>query len=108
VQDFFHRHLLGVFKWDDIEFEPKEKIEVMRGEEQPDDKYHERLRMRFGRYDMIVESPGCSPPLGLATLRAPGAALSGPLDDRTWQQFSEFIHQQEYSHGRPSERRNAS
>lgn len=109
VQDFFHSHLLGVFSWEEITFDPPERVEFPtnpkeRREAQAahEDKMHERVVLRFGRYDLIVESPSERPPLGLAKLKLGAKVVEGPLDPSTWSIFGNFIRKEEHKDGHRS------
>lgn len=106
VQEFFHHHLVGVFKWDDIEFVKPERVDLpadaaQRREMQAahEDKFHERIAMSFGRYDLVVESPSEKPPLGLAKLKLGAKVVEGPLDPSTWSIFGNFIRKEEAKNG---------
>lgn len=102
AQDFFHRHLVGLYSWDDVEFRPAEaraKIEPTinkRGRRiRPDGqqgKFHDLVEMEFGLWRLKIEGPEEHPPLGWLTLEA-GDIVEGPLDPATWQKFAEHIKQ---------------
>ena len=58
-------------------------------------KFKEIAEMRFGNYELRVESPHEAPPLGLARLSWLGGTAEGPLDTMTWRKFGDIIRQRE-------------
>lgn len=103
IQECFHTYLVGVVRWEDVEFNPRKKVErtepktwprnrrggLVRPEFQ-DGKYHVALRMQFGVWDLEVEGPSEHPPLGWVRLTGHGT-VEGPLDPATWKNIAEHI-----------------
>ena len=119
VQEFFHQHLVGIYRWDDVEFMPREENvkpppeawqRTKRGRrirpEGLEGRWHHTLRLSFGPYDLMVEGPAERPPLGwvsifdgLATVEP--ETVEGPLDQATWQKIADRIKtgHEERQHG---------
>lgn len=100
AQDFFHTHLVGLYRWDDVSFSPPEKQDKpvpfinARGRrqrpERPEGKFHAIVEMEFGIWRLTIKGPNEHPPLGWLTLEA-GEIIEGPLDAATWKRFAEHI-----------------
>ncbi len=113
VQEFFHAHLIGHYRWDDVEFRPRERIvrpspetwaRNKRGKrirpDTIDGKHHNAIELSFGLWDLLVEGPDEHPPLGWIRLGGLDAH-EGPLDPSTWNEIAERIKQSdlEREHG---------
>lgn len=104
AQDFFHTHLVGLFRWDETKFAPPEKDEPVapalwdrnrrgrRVRPERQGKYHDRVELEFGIWRLTIEGPNEHPPLGWLTLEA-HEIIEGPLDPATWKQFGEHIRE---------------
>lgn len=103
VQDFFHTHLVGIYRWDEVAFGAREKNinpppetweRNSRGRrirpEPKEGKYHAAIRLQFGVWDLTIEGPNEHPPLGWLSLQG-FEKLEGPLDAATWKRFGEHI-----------------
>lgn len=103
AQDFFHTYLVGIVKWDEVEFSAKEKnvnpppetwARNSRGRrirpERLEGKHRAIVRMQFRIWDLTIEGPNEHPPLGWLTLRD-HETLEGPLDPATWKIFGQHI-----------------
>lgn len=109
VQEFFHSHLVGLYRWDNVEHARPAPVD------RPDDhreraeqewfrgKTHDKLEMRFGPFDLTVLGPfeDEAHPCGLIVIQAGRESLKGPLDPSTWDKVSGFIkeHHTEECHG---------
>lgn len=103
-EQLFKRHLLGIYRWDDVVFAPKEKndkpeiVVTPRGRrrrtERAEGKFRAIVQMQFPGRDGIwlldIESPNEHPPLGWIVLEGPDI-IEGPLDSATWDRVGEFI-----------------
>lgn len=113
AQEFFHQHLIALYRWDEVEYEPPERVEnivltrserramAKRGITVPeplDGKYREVIRMGFGPYNLMLKSSVEAPPCGIAVLSTGDNKIEGPLDAKTWQEFADFIHERQ-NHG---------
>lgn len=102
VQEFFHNHLLGIYRWDEVNHSPAQKVERTPGQALEAGKTHDKIEMRFGPFDLTVLGPFEDPghPCGLILIENGQLALEGPLDPATWDRVSGFIktHNEEY-HG---------
>lgn len=104
AQDMFHAHLVGVFRWDDVEFAPRrERIKVpiaamsrlerrQRRENKPEGKFEQEVCLRFGIWEITIQSPADHPPLGSVTLTG-DTTIQGPLDPATWDAIGRHIKQ---------------
>ncbi len=101
AQEFFHTHMVGIFKWDQIEHAPPDKITKndialakANGLDRPDGKFREMIRMQFGQYDLMIESANEHPPLGRILLTGRGRdPVEGPIDPTTWTKIANHIKQ---------------
>lgn len=99
VQEFFHSHLLGVYRWDDVEHARPHKIDRPEGaKERAEQSWyrgqtHDKIEMRFGRFELTVIGPfeDDNHPNGLITVQHGQESLKGPLDPLTWDHVAEFI-----------------
>lgn len=74
LQGFFETHLRGLYRWGEVKFHVAEEVDNPVGQRRsPFGKFKEVVSVRFGPYDLTVESPNQSPPLGKITLIGPGA-----------------------------------
>lgn len=103
IQECFHAHLVGVVRWEEVQFGPRKRVEktppsdwkrnkrggLIRPEFQ-DGKYHVALHLQFGVWDLEVEGPSEHPPLGWVRLTGHGT-VEGPLDPATWKNIAEHI-----------------
>lgn len=99
VQDFFHSHLLGIYRWDDVEHSRPQDVD------RPEDhkeraargwfrgQTHDRVEMRFGPFSLSVTGPFEDEkyPCGQIVIRSGPLSLEGPLDPTTWDRVSGFI-----------------
>lgn len=105
TQQFFHDHLVGLYRWDDVEFAAREKNvnpapdtwpRNRRGQrirpEPVEGKFAAVVRLQFGPWDMMVEGPSEHPPLGWVTLKG-FETIEGPLDATTWAMMADHIKQ---------------
>lgn len=102
AQDFFHAHLVGLYRWDDVTFKPAEKVEkpepviTARGRrrrpERPEGKFLDLVEMEFGIWRLTIAGPNEHPPIGWILLEA-GEEIEGPLDPATWQRLGAHIKQ---------------
>ena len=103
AQDFFHSHLLGLYRWDDVEFMPLEKNvrippemweRTSRGRrirpERQEGRHHVERKLRFGIWDLTISGPSEHPPLGWLILSG-HETIEGPLDAATWKRFADHI-----------------
>lgn len=97
VQQLFHDHLVGLYRWDDAKFAVRERnVNIppeqwernRRGRrirpERLEGRYHAVLQVQFGVWDLSVEGPNERPPLGRIKLSDGHEATEGPLDPATW------------------------
>lgn len=103
VQNFFHSHLLGIYRWDDVEHAPAQKVEKKPGTPWEGGKIHDKIEMRFGPFDLTVLGPFEDPahPCGRIEIQTGRDAIDGPLDPGTWDRVAGFIkdHKTEEDHG---------
>lgn len=100
AQDFFHQHLVGIYRWEEATFSPPERNEKpeifltprgrRRRPERPEGKYHAIVRMEFGIWRLTIEGPNEHPPLGWIELDGHGT-IEGPLDSATWERMAALI-----------------
>lgn len=105
VQEFFHSHLLGLYRWDDVQHAKAQQVTRPEGAKERADRSwfrgqtHDRLQMFFGPFDLTVIGPFEDPqnPCGLIIVQTGREKLEGPLDPATWDRVSGFIkeHNQE-------------
>lgn len=93
VQDFFHSHLLGLYRWDDVDHAPAQKVDRIPGKSLEAGKTHDKIEMRFGPFDLTVFGPfeDDRHPCGLIKVQTGAESLEGPLDPATWVKVSDFI-----------------
>lgn len=109
VQEFFHSHLVGLYRWDDVEHgraSPIDRPESHR--ERAEQQWfrgqtHDRIEMWFGPFNLTVLGPfeDAAHPCGLIVIQTAQDSLKGPLDPSTWDKVSGFIkeHNAEEYHG---------
>src|SRR5947207_5918737 len=95
VQEFFHTHLIGLYRWDEVSSAPADLIERIPGKPLEAGKSHDKVDMQFGPFDLLVLGPfedenwAC----GMIRIRRGVESLQGPLDATTWIEVAEFIKQ---------------
>ena len=91
--------LRGLYRFDDVAFMPAEPAILPDGwpeyRRPPLGKYRELVLIRFGLYDLEVQSPVCHPPLGLIMLTHADGVETGPLDSTVWKRIGKFIRHRE-------------
>lgn len=104
AQDMFRAHLVGVIGWDEVEFAPREKrIQPPTAglsrqerrrlrEDKPEGKFEQEVCLRFGVWEIRIESPADHPPLGCVTMTG-DTTIKGPLDPSTWDEIGRHIKQ---------------
>lgn len=104
AQEMFRAHLVGVFSWEQVEFSPRTKrlvkpmADMSRRErrnarrDRPEGKYEQEVRLQFGIWEILIQSPADHPPLGNVVLTG-AAEVSGPLDPATWDRIGQTIKQ---------------
>jgi hypothetical protein len=105
AQEFFHSHLVGLYRWEDVEFMPLEKnvrvppeqwVRTSRGKRirpAPMEGRHKAERqMRFGIWDLTIAGPSDEHPIGWLVLSG-HETIEGPLDMVTWKRFGDHIKQ---------------
>ena len=76
LQEMFETHLRGLYHWGKVDFHVPEEVEKLPGQRrQAYGKYRETVSIRFGVFDITVESPNEFPPLGRVILTGPGDPL---------------------------------
>lgn len=105
VQAFFHDHLVGLYDWDSVEFDPAEKVERTPGKRLEAGKTHDRIGVRFGPFSVSAHGPfddfgpGVNHPCGLIVARSMGGkTVEGPLDATTWDRIASFIRENREEH----------
>ena len=93
LQGFFETHLRGLYRWGEVQFHVTEEVEKLaNGRRSPFGKFKEVVSVRFGDYDLTVESPNERPPLGLIMLTGPhGTVEENSLDDAVLDRFADII-----------------
>jgi len=76
LQGLFETHLRGLYRWGEVEFHVCEEAEKLPGKSRKAfGKFKEIVSIRFGDYDLTVESPNERPPLGQLTLTGPAGMI---------------------------------
>lgn len=104
AQDFFHSHLVGLYRWDDVDHSRPQKVEKIPGKALEAGKTHDKIEMRFGPFSLTVSGPFEDPkyPCGLILVQTGAQSLEGPLDSATWDRAAGFIKEhnsEELEHG---------
>lgn len=104
VQNFFHSHLLGLYRWDDVEHAKPQGID--RPEKAKDraeqswfrGQTHDRVEMWFGPFNLTVLGPFEDEqyPCGRIVIRSATESMEGPLDPGTWDRVAAFV--KEHNH----------
>lgn len=103
IQECFHTHLVGLYRFEDVQIEPRRKMDrpppsewkrnrrggLIRPDIEPG-KHHVSLRLQFGVWDLEVDGPSEHPPLGWVRLTGHGE-VEGPLDPATWKRIADHI-----------------
>lgn len=87
VREFIETQLVGLVTAVDLSHIPARPAAPKRegGRKFAFGKEQEIVEVRFGDYDLVVESPLEAPPLGRVTLRWPEGELAGPIDRTTFE-----------------------
>lgn len=110
TQEFFHSHLLGIYRWDDVEHSRPQTIDRPEGVKERREqswyrgKTHDKVEMRFGPFSLTVTGPFEDEkyPCGLISVQTGRLSLEGPLDSATWDRAASFIKEhrsEEVEHG---------
>jgi hypothetical protein len=115
VQQFFHMHLLGLYRWDQahhhdaipvvktVDF-TKKRAERESARDQR--KFHDIVSLTLDGFELIVKGPyeDEKHPCGLIRVSLGAQSIEGPLDETTWRAAGEFIKQrkEERDGARPS------
>lgn len=104
AQDMFRAHLVGVIGWEEVAFSPRNKRQVVPmaslsrlerrriREDRPEGKFEQEVCLRFGVWEIRIQSPTDHPPLGCVTLTG-DTTIKGPLDPATWDKIGQHIKQ---------------
>lgn len=99
IQQMFHEHLVGVYRWDDASIAKPIEVKRIPGQDREAGKYPDHILMRLGSFDLKVSGPADDPqwPCGRVQVKRGKHSLDGPLDARTWLNVANFIkeHKQE-------------
>jgi hypothetical protein len=105
AQQYFHMHLLGVVKWDDVIVDKPIPIPPVRGNREQG-KFKDIVVTHFNGFRMELIGPFESDePLGLIKLSRGDNWFEGTLDAVTWSRAADFIKrhkQQGADHGTES------
>lgn len=101
AQEFFHSHLLGLYRWDDVDHSPAQDVVKERGKPWEAGKTHDTVEMRFGPFALTVAGPFEAPPCGSILIETGRDKFEGPLDPATWDKVAQFVkdHDSEEYHG---------
>lgn len=93
LRTFFETQVAGLYGWNDVVMHPAEDADLdARGRRNPLGKHKEVVTVRFGEYELMLESPEHHPPLGRASLEHDGRVeCDGPLDMATWVMIGNLI-----------------
>lgn len=93
LQTLFETKLRGIFRWDGVDFYVAEEVDKVPGKSrQPFGKFKEIVSIRFGAYDLTVESSNHRPPLGRMVLTGPGGTVEeNSLDTVALDRIGEHI-----------------
>jgi len=76
LQGMFETHLRGLYRWGEIAFHVAEAADKPEGKRKNAyGKFKEIVAIRFGPYDLTVESPNEKPPLGHILLTSPDGTM---------------------------------
>ena len=97
LQEMFEKHLRGLYRWGQVEFHVAEQAEKLPGKSrQAFGKYREIVSIRFGDYDLVVESSNERPPLGHVILTGPtGTIEEQSLDGVVLDRIGQVIRNQQ-------------
>lgn len=94
-QEFFLRHLVGVYDWGEVEVKPPEIMPVAERRDAGVGKFREMERLVFGPWEILICSSHEKPPLGEVSLRqtewSSEIIVVGPLDPVTWSRIASHI-----------------
>jgi hypothetical protein len=95
AQQYFHMHLLGVVKWDDVVVDKPIPIPPVRGNREQG-KFKDIVTVSFNGFKMELIGPfereDC--PLGRVKVSYGNVSAHGPLDAVTWARIADFIKEQ--------------
>jgi hypothetical protein len=95
AQEYFHAHLLGVVKWDDVMVDKPIPIPAIKGH-RDQGKFKDLVIAHFNGFRMELMGPFESDqwPLGKVTVTRGAMSAHGPLDASTWVRIADFIKEQ--------------
>jgi hypothetical protein len=95
AQEYFHMHLLGVVKWDDVVVDKPIPIPAIKGQ-RDQGKVKDLVVAQFNGFRMELMGPFESEawPLGRVKVSRGDSEAEGPLDATTWVRIADFIKQQ--------------
>ena len=93
VRAMFDGHLRGLYCWDDLVMHVPEAVDNSPGRSRrPFGKFKEVVSVRFGDYDLTLESSHERPPLGRVTLTGPAGTIEEQsLDSAVLDRIGEII-----------------
>lgn len=92
VQTLFETHLRGLYRWGEVAILPPDEVDKVPGQRrQAFGKYKEVVSVRFGIFDLTVESPNEWPPLGRVRLDGPETVEVSSLDASAWDRIGSII-----------------
>lgn len=94
LQNFFELQLCGDFSWGSAEILPAEAVVPVEGGRArfPFGKTREIVSIRFGEFDLVVESSHEAPPLGRITITgSSGRLIEQSLDSSAWERIGRFV-----------------
>jgi hypothetical protein len=96
LQGMFETHLRGLYRWGEVAFHVAEAADKPEGKrKQAYGKFKEIVAIRFGDYDLTVESPNERPPLGHIVLTGPSGTIEiDSLDASALDQIGRRIRSQ--------------
>jgi hypothetical protein len=105
-QEFFLRHMVGVYDWGDVLVDAPDLMPAAERRDAGVGKFRERERLVFGPWEILISSSHDKPPLGEVSLRqtewSTGVLVVGPLDPETWSRIATHIRNASHSNRKAS------
>ena len=92
AQEYFHIHLLGVIKWDDVIVDKPIPIAAVKGQ-RDQGKFKDIVVAHFDGFRMEITGPFEDDrwPLGRVMISCGNSFMEGPLDAMSWALAADFI-----------------